>query len=573
MRRVIRYLLLVATTTMIALWTSVVLAAQQAPKLEPQTDEAGNQLYLVMLDEGVAAATDAGDEPPARSTRDPANSQDFRGWHRPNVRKLVKELERDYGVQARSMTSWAMPAFSSYIPPTTLANMERDPRIAQVLPLHKNGVEFSTWSDRVDGQEIVPWGKIAIGADDSITTSNLVYIIDGGARTDHSDLNVVDPSGVGFPPPAQIHATHVAGIIGAYNNNFVMRGVNQGAEVISVSIGNNDWPTAFDWVLADAEQRGPHGTYGVANFSLNAGSTTSDGIAIRSYTRRVSSRVLLVQSAGNHYPDSACDWAYNRTNNWDGIVVVAGVNKDNYQPTAYDNTGTAYQSVDGSTGGPCVDIWAPSVDTLGTEGTQGTSTSANGWGSGTSFAAPHITALAARYGDGATTPVEREQYIYQRAYQTGTYDNSSPPIPIWMASYTASPRFTMPSKLSVSSVSADSSLSGYGPANAVDSNYLTTSWNSGHSAPAWIEFDLGSMRFLSAIRLIPSQTPSGNVVHNIYAGSSPNPTTLLAAISEVGTNLEPFAAYLNTVYARYVRVVTVTSPAWVAWYEIELYGY
>lgn len=106
-----------------------------------------------------------------------------------------------------------------------------------------------------------------------------------------------------------------------------------------------------------------------------------------------------------------------------------------------------------------------------------------------------------------------------------------------------------------------------------DSLYLSSGvWNSGHLAPAWVEFDLGSPRVITSVRLIPEQSPAGSVTHEIYAGSLPAPTALIATLSSQSDNLEPMAGLVNT-YARYLRFKTTSSPSWVAFREIEIYGY
>jgi hypothetical protein len=106
----------------------------------------------------------------------------------------------------------------------------------------------------------------------------------------------------------------------------------------------------------------------------------------------------------------------------------------------------------------------------------------------------------------------------------------------------------------------------YSPSNTVD-NDESTRWNSGAPAPQWIEFDLGTPQTISGMSLTVAQAPAGNTTHQIYAGSTPNPTTLVRILSgntTAGQILTPtFAPALTNV--RYVRVVTTASPSWVAW--------
>jgi hypothetical protein len=48
--------------------------------------------------------------------------------------------------------------------------------------------------------------------------------------------------------------------------------------------------------------------------------------------------------------------------------------------------------------------------------------------SGTSMAAPHVAAMAARYGTPATSPADRESYIRSRLFTTGQTDQAGAPI-------------------------------------------------------------------------------------------------------------------------------------------------
>jgi hypothetical protein len=168
--------------------------------------------------------------------------------------------------------------------------------------------------------------------------------------------------------------------------------------------------------------------------------------------------------------------------------------------------------------------------------------------------------------------VERELYIRSKLFATGYADSSQQAIVV--PSYLQSSSFTVPIRLFPSSATEDSgNCAAHGCQYTYDSKYIDLNlWNAGHGAPAWIEYDLGSTRTLRAIRLVPEQWPEGNAVHRIYAGNTPSPTTLIETIIGNGAILEPFAKELNAV-GRYVRIHTESSTSWVAWREVEIYGY
>jgi hypothetical protein len=559
-----RYALLVPM-----LWTALTaLAAVKPldPAKEPVKDQSGNVLYMLLLDEEIASREPAGDEPAPVSTRHPAVRENFRSWHRANVRHLVKRIEADYQITATNMTSWALPSFSAYLTPSVVAKIEGEPRVRLALPIYKGDVQFAAWGDYWDGSELVSWGKQAVGADDSASTANIVYLIDGNA-VPHSDL-----PGLVFPPNAPNqgfagapgHATHIAGILAADRNNAMVRGINPGATVINVPRGGTDpdVAAAFDWVLADAEQQG---IFAVANFSTNSHQYAAGG-SLDFIFRRISNRVLIVQAAGNRNVD-ACQEAYGPGNPRDGILVVGGTDEDDAWSGSFDNTPSGYGSSAGSnTGSSCIEVWAPSQRIVSTWNTSPTATMQL---SGTSMAAPHVSGLAARYGTTSTRPYEREQFISGISVSTGNYDPAG--ALIYKATLAAG-NPPVPHRIAAVAVTANATAPGTSPNNVNDGLYLTGSWNAGHGAPAWIELDLGNSTYVSAVRMVPEQSPAGPVTHHVYAGNTPNPTTLVGTYSGIGWTLEGFAVDVLDI-VRYVRIHTVSSPSWVAWREIEVYGF
>lgn len=554
-------------------------------------DSQGLKRYLFILDEPRARNEDAAGEAPARGASDPENASDIYGWHKPSVRALVKRLERQYGMQARRMTSWAAPSFSAHVSDETLERMRRDPNIDQIVPVMQGDIYPSTWNDRVDGSEYVSWGKIAIGTDDLVGTGNRVYLLDAVVRSS-VDLDACCPdANLSFDSNAHNsghfesgyvgvagHATHVAGILAAKANGYGTRGVNNGAKVTSVNIGYfaslDDLTSAMDWILLDTETRG---IFAVANLSYNFTSTGGIAATVNKYIRRASNRVLFVQSAGNNHRD-ACSDAYNRTNSADGILVIGGIDKEGREALNFWSPGYSARIEAGSNFGECVEAWAPSKDILSSYFNPADPLKGNyayRSMSGTSMAAPHVAALAARYGSNATTPVQRELFIRSKLFATGWLDYSGRPIVV--PSFTQASSFSVPARLAVSAVYASHTGPGYSPSYTIDSLYIdTNSWNAGRGvgpdAEVWIEYDLGATKTLRAIRMVPDQWPYGAAVHEIYAGNAPAPQNLIATVSADGAILEPFAAELNA-SGRYVRVKTVSSPSWVAWREIEIYGF
>lgn len=119
------------------------------------------------------------------------------------------------------------------------------------------------------------------------------------------------------------------------------------------------------------------------------------------------------------------------------------------------------------------------------------------------------------------------------------------------------------------SASASSSTSGVPPAYAVDGD-PNTAWNSGGFPPAWIELDLKQTLTLSKVRLLVGQNPAGPTTHQLYFGTSPAPTALIATLSVFSNDMQWLEADIPDPQpsGRYLRVQTTTSPSWVAWREI-----
>jgi F5/8 type C domain len=115
---------------------------------------------------------------------------------------------------------------------------------------------------------------------------------------------------------------------------------------------------------------------------------------------------------------------------------------------------------------------------------------------------------------------------------------------------------------------ASNSVSGAPSTYAVDGN-PETAWNSGGWAPAWIELDLKHTVTLTNVHLLVGQSPAGPTTHQVYFGSSPAPTALIATLSGSTKDMQWLDIDVpGQPTGRYLRVLTTASPSWVAWREI-----
>ncbi len=119
---------------------------------------------------------------------------------------------------------------------------------------------------------------------------------------------------------------------------------------------------------------------------------------------------------------------------------------------------------------------------------------------------------------------------------------------------------------------------------AID-NDVNTMWNSGQFAtqetPVWIELNLGAVYDVQGLRVHVAQNPDASSqpkpaapFHVILTGEKANPTTVSTTLHKDLYNKTWEEVSFNTVATRtqYVRVLTKSSPSWVAWYELEVCG-
>lgn len=379
----------------------------------------------------------------------------------------------------------------------------------------------AVWNDQYDinNDRVTPWGTVAVNAShDQSSGSVLVYVVDAGVGQ-HQDLNVVErvlPSqGIdcgtrsGLSPCTSMqlqatvscytHSTAVAGVIGA--KGLKSWGVNPNVNIVSVStyygteiIYPNCQPAnlfnpgsiraALDWVKSDISLRNPSGLTSVVNLSFNWVSPSLPGAskimeAIADLSHPTSGPgALVVQSAGNQHED-ACLHSYSSTAVNDGVLVVGALNTHG-QPVVplTDNKGFWRDSAPfpnheaGSNYGSCVELWAPGDGLYmpmanpdnGNIQDGNTLYTTYGFGSGTSFSAPHVAGLAAKLIEtqGIQSPSAAEAAVRQVSYALGSQDQAGSVIKFATNNGTLpSPSQTPYGELSLYSYDATGTLIGW----------------------------------------------------------------------------------------------------------------
>lgn len=109
--------------------------------------------------------------------------------------------------------------------------------------------------------------------------------------------------------------------------------------------------------------------------------------------------------------------------------------------------------------------------------------------------------------------------------------------------------------------------------NIVDGN-SATAWNAGAYKPQWVIINLQGSYSVSKIVLLPSISPKGNTSQEIYISSDmvnwkkADSFTVLTA--EKTSIVRTYSPQLEGVKG--VKILTTSSPSWISWYEIEVYG-
>jgi subtilisin family serine protease len=337
----------------------------------------------------------------------------------------------DFGIEVKSVYS-SIDGYAAEMTGAERARLLTDPTVAAVLPDRALRISGQVVPSGV--QRIFATNNANIDADgiDDIRTDVDVAVIDTGV-TAQADLNLVEAidctSGTCAPttaPDDNGHGSHVAGTIGAIDNQVGVVGVAPGARIHSIKVcdargacNSSGVLAAIDWVTAHSD------TIEVANMSLG-GPDAVDSPVNRAIAASTDAGVLYVVAAGNNAQDAA---AYAPANSPDAVTVSALADSDG-RPGKQGGLTTCRRESDDNTAtfsnyGTVVDIAAPGVCILSTwkDGTVKAM-------SGTSMAAPHVAGAAALLASGPRDPQNRAdvEAIRARLLETGNEDwtDSSP---------------------------------------------------------------------------------------------------------------------------------------------------
>ena len=124
-------------------------------------------------------------------------------------------------------------------------------------------------------------------------------------------------------------------------------------------------------------------------------------------------------------------------------------------------------------------------------------------------------------------------------------------------------------------VRAPGSYGSNGPSALVDGDY-SRSWNSGGFPPQWIEVELLAPSTIETIQLLTGQSPAGETVHIVFGWERGETMARVLHVFEGPTTDNQWLSHTpDTPWpnVRFIRIETIASPSWVAWFELEAIGW
>ncbi len=309
-------------------------------------------------------------------------------------------LRQKYGVALRGIYRHALKGAVIRASTQQAAQIEQDARVRSIEPNKTLSIAAQVTPTGIDRIFASSNGNLSMNNSDDWRVDADVAVLDTGIDFNHEDLNLVmavdctwsgpkEGTCAGIRDDGNGHGTHVAGTIGALDNDYGVVGVAPGVRLWAVKVLTNygTGTTAqviagIDWVADHADQ------IEVANMSLGGpGESTAMDSAIKG---AVAEGVTFVLSAGN--------WAID-VNNYhpagaDGAITVSALADFDGLPGSLAGP-TCRVDVDDtlayfSNYGAGVDISAPGVCIFSTFSENRYATM-----SGTSMAAPHVSGAAA----------------------------------------------------------------------------------------------------------------------------------------------------------------------------------
>ncbi|HQY23145.1 MAG TPA: discoidin domain-containing protein [Gammaproteobacteria bacterium] len=109
------------------------------------------------------------------------------------------------------------------------------------------------------------------------------------------------------------------------------------------------------------------------------------------------------------------------------------------------------------------------------------------------------------------------------------------------------------------------------PRNAFDGDE-NSAWNAGSHGQHWIRAHFQNPVDLTEIKLIISQAPPGHTKHEVYVGLEDGNRMLCAVFEGETSDRGILRKNVKVKRVLSIEVKTISSPSWIAWFEIEPIG-
>ena len=296
---------------------------------------------------------------------------------------VSQRYDRVFNGFAASLPGWLVDILEGYPEVITV-----EPDVEVTIAAAPTGVERIFATDNPN---------IAIDDVDDFRVDADVAVIDTGIEGSHPDLNVVSSidcasfGGCGGPSTDYNgHGTHVAGTVGALDNDFGVVGVAPGVRLHNIQVLDSFGRGYLSWVNAGINEAISRGDIDVINLSLGCSCPGSSmDTAVDS---AVAAGIVVVGAAGNR----GIDAANQRPGGHPLAIGVSALADSDGEPGGSGGSPSCRSHADDvlavfSNYGPAVDIIAPGVCINSTF----VGGSYNAGYSGTSMAAPHVAGAAA----------------------------------------------------------------------------------------------------------------------------------------------------------------------------------
>ena len=265
--------------------------------------------------------------------------------------------------------------FIAELTPEQVQQLRDDPSVGTIEP--DRVISLSTCFTVV-APRLVTWNINRVGYGDG--TGKRAWVIDTGIDFEHADLNVDRNLSKSFLPDNPSaddkngHGTHVAGIIGAKNNNYGTLGVASGATLISLRVLDENGSGLLSYIiqaLGYINQKAAPGD--VVNMSL--GDDEGISVTLDQQVQATANRGILIAVAAGNDNDLANKYSPARANGPNIYTISAVDSLDHF--AGFSNYGN-----------DVVDYAAPGVRIL-----SAFHDNRYAYMSGTSMAAPHVAGL------------------------------------------------------------------------------------------------------------------------------------------------------------------------------------